>query len=102
MPPAPGPDSGAGLVKYVSRRNKRKGVMVSILDTGVGIDDESIEKLFKVDENIKTEGTAKEPGTGLGLILCKEFVDWHKGRIWVESKVGIGSSFSFTLPKAKV
>ena len=70
-----------------------------VSDTGVGIDETTIAKLFLISENIKTEGTASEQGTGLGLILCKEFVDYHKGRIWVESQVGVGSTFSFTLPR---
>ncbi|NVO09340.1 MAG: DUF4154 domain-containing protein [Bacteroidales bacterium] len=74
-------------------------ITIHVLDTGVGIDDHVIEKLFKVNEHVKTEGTANERGTGLGLILCKEFIDWHQGRIWVESKKGIGSRFSFILPK---
>lgn len=74
---------------------------IHVSDTGVGIDKSVINKLFKVNENVKTDGTANERGTGLGLILCKEFIDWHKGKIWVESKIGMGSRFSFTLPKIK-
>ena len=73
--------------------------IVHVSDTGVGIDDNTIDKLFKVGENVKSVGTAQEPGTGLGLILCKEFVDKHNGKIWVESKERVGSRFSFTLPK---
>ncbi|NVO11681.1 MAG: hybrid sensor histidine kinase/response regulator [Bacteroidales bacterium] len=85
----------------VDVENTENWITIHVLDTGIGIDDDSISKLFKISENIKTEGTANERGTGLGLMLCKEFVDWHKGRIWVESQVGAGSRFSFTLPKAK-
>ena len=75
-------------------------IIIHVSDTGVGIDNQTIGKLFNVGENIKTNGTAKEKGTGLGLIICKEFVELHKGKIWVVSKKGEGSRFSFTLPKA--
>jgi len=75
-------------------------IEISIRDTGIGLDDTTIKKLFKVEEHVKTEGTAKEPGTGLGLILCKEFVEKNYGTIWVESTLGKGSCFFFTLPKA--
>ena len=77
-------------------------VAIHISDTGIGIDEQVIEKLFKVNEHFKTDGTANERGTGLGLILCKEFIDWHQGQIWVESKKGVGSRFSFTLPKKTI
>lgn len=76
-------------------------ITIHISDTGIGIEEDKIGKLFKIDQDIGTDGTANEPGTGLGLILCKELVDWHKGKIWVESKIDVGSRFSFTLPKAK-
>jgi signal transduction histidine kinase len=85
----------------VKTEEKDDCIIIHVLDTGIGIDKHVIEKLFKVNENVKTDGTANERGTGLGLILCKEFIDWHQGRIWVESKKGIGSRFSFTLPKVK-
>jgi len=85
----------------VEVENAENWITIHISDTGIGIDDKAISKLFKISETIKTEGTANERGTGLGLMLCKEFVDWHKGRIWVESQVGVGSRFSFTIPKAK-
>lgn len=63
------------------------------------MNDAIISKLFKLGESsIKKKGTAKEPGSGLGLILCKEFVDKHGGRIWVESEEGVGSQFHFTIP----
>lgn len=73
-------------------------IEVVVEDTGVGIPPENFEKLFKLGENIKTSGTHQESGTGLGLLLCKEFVGKNGGTIQVESKDGIGSRFIFTLP----
>jgi signal transduction histidine kinase len=75
-------------------------VIVSIADSGVGMSNEIMEKLFRIDTKHTTKGTADEKGTGLGLILCKEFIEKNGGRIWVESEVGHGSIFRFTLPKA--
>lgn len=71
---------------------------VSVTDTGVGIREEEILKLFRIDTAFSTKGTGKESGTGLGLILCKEFVEKHGGQIRVESEPGKGSIFRFTLP----
>ncbi|RLD70395.1 MAG: hypothetical protein DRJ10_20420, partial [Bacteroidetes bacterium] len=73
-------------------------IEVYVKDTGVGMNKQHIEKLFKIEENVSTDGTNKEKGTGLGLILCKEFVEKHEGKIWVESEEEKGSTFSFTLP----
>lgn len=73
-------------------------IIISVSDTGVGISPESINKLFRIDHFYSTTGTNKERGTGLGLILCKEFVEKHKGKIWVDSKIDEGSTFYFTLP----
>jgi len=75
-----------------------KFVDIEVKDNGVGISKENISKLFRVNEQIVSQGTAKEKGTGLGLILCKEFVEKNKGKIWVESSLGIGSSFHVLLP----
>lgn len=72
---------------------------ISVKDDGIGMTEEISSKLFNSNYSITTLGTAKEKGTGLGLILCKEFVKRHKGNIWVESKVGNGSTFSFTISK---
>ena len=82
-------------------QNSDEFCMIEVIDTGVGIDDEDIEKLFKIGTNRSTPGTSGERGTGLGLILCKEFVERNKGTIQVKSKVGTGSSFIFTLPVCK-
>ena len=78
---------------------------VSVSDTGVGIPQDKISRLFRIDENYSTKGTQNEKGTGLGLILCKEFVEKHNGRIWVESNqkdpddiTSLGSTFYFTIP----
>ena len=73
-------------------------VEVTIADTGVGIPQENLSQLFRIDATVTTKGTASEAGTGLGLILCKEFIEKHKGKIWVESDEGKGSQFKFTLP----
>lgn len=75
-------------------------VEVNVQDTGVGITQEDAQKLFKVDSHFTTEGTNKEKGTGLGLLLCKELVEKNGGKIWVESKPDQGSCFKFLLPQA--
>jgi signal transduction histidine kinase len=61
-----------------------------------------LKKLFSIEEKFSKEGTAREQGTGLGLILCKEFIEKNSGWIWAESKPGEGSSFKFTLPKEQL
>ena len=73
-------------------------IEISVADTGVGIAKTNLDKLFKLDQNVSTKGTANEEGTGLGLILCKEMVEKHCGKIWVESEAGKGTTFYFTLP----
>ena len=72
---------------------------VSIKDDGKGITKDNQAKLFHLDNQYSSLGTAMETGTGLGLILCKEFIDTNNGSIWVESEEGAGSCFSFTIPK---
>lgn len=71
---------------------------IIISDNGIGIKAEIKNKLFTMTDNITTKGTANESGSGLGLILCKEFIEKHGGTIWVNSEVGTGSSFHFTIP----
>lgn len=72
-------------------------VTITIADNGLGISPEILDKLFNISYKITTKGTEKEQGTGLGLFLCKEFVEIHGGRIWAESEVGNGSDFKFSL-----
>ena len=83
----------------VSVNEEKDKIMVSVKDNGIGIPKEVIGKLFRIDENYSTRGTANETGTGLGLMLCKEFIEKHDGEIWVESEVEKGSTFYFTLPQ---
>jgi two-component system, sensor histidine kinase and response regulator len=71
---------------------------ITVTDTGKGMRDEDVEKLFRIDQHFSTNGTNNEKGTGLGLILCKEFIDKHNGTIRVESKPGEGSCFIISLP----
>lgn len=75
--------------------------IIEITDNGIGIPEKSLEKLFKIEEQISTPGTMKESGTGLGLLLCKEFVNINRGDIWVDSIFGHGSTFKFTIPMNK-
>ena len=76
-------------------------VTISVTDTGIGMRKTQIKKLFKIEEQISTIGTNNEKGSGFGLILCKEFVERHGGKILVESEEGKGSCFSFTIPQKK-
>lgn len=72
---------------------------VSVTDTGIGINPEDQKNLFRIDEQTRRDGTANEKGTGLGLILCKEFIEKNNGVLWVEGEEGKGSRFSFTVPR---
>ncbi|MBE0648892.1 MAG: PAS domain-containing sensor histidine kinase [Bacteroidales bacterium] len=86
-----------GIIKF-SSVNEKNELIVTITDNGVGISKERIDKLFTISESSSTLGTQKEKGTGLGLILCKEFIEKNKGEIWIESSLGDGSTFNFSLP----
>ncbi len=89
------PDGGKVTIEAATAINK---VIVSVKDTGMGMTAEQQDRLFDMKTHFSTSGTANEVGTGLGLLLCKEFVDRNDGRIWVESQVGRGSSFNVSLP----
>lgn len=92
-----------GSIKITVKQTE-DDIEISIQDTGVGISSKSLEKLFKIDmtKELSTKGTAGEKGSGLGLILCKEFVERSGGQIAVKSEIGKGSVFSFTINKAMV
>lgn len=89
--------NGGTIIISVTPEDENK-ICVTVADNGVGISKENLDKLFKIEENHSTVGTQKEKGTGLGLILCKEFIEKHGGTIWVESEQRKGSKFIFTLP----
>lgn len=88
----------AGGAVSVSAENKGGLVQITVSDTGVGIPDTALARLFSVGEKTSTPGTDGEAGTGLGLPICKEIVERNGGRIWAVSVVGEGSRFHFTLP----
>jgi len=76
-------------------------VRIDVIDNGIGIAPEAIDSLFLYDKNITTPGTDGETGTGLGLLICHEFISKNDGVIGVESTLGKGSVFSFTIPLGK-
>ncbi len=96
----------ANAIKFTPKNGKIKitaevgnnQVEVSVSDTGIGMSAETVEKLFKIETSFTKPGTENETGTGLGLLLCKEFIEKHNGGIRVTSKVGKGSDFIFTIP----
>lgn len=88
-----------GIVDISSKKSKNKDfIEVTVTDSGIGISPDVLKDLFRIDRNTSTKGTDNEEGTGLGLLLCKEFVEKHHGEIWVESELGRGSDFKLTLP----
>lgn len=88
-------NEGGVTIKALHENNQ---ILFSITDTGIGLKPEDIEKLFRIDVNINTIGSPKNKGTGLGLILCREFVEKLGGKIWAEGEIGKGSCFKFTIP----
>jgi len=82
----------------ISAVQNQNNIEITVSDNGVGMSEETRNKLFEIDANITTTGTANEKGSGLGLILCKEFVEKHGGDIWVKTELGKGSAFIFSLP----
>ncbi len=86
---------GSVTVKAYTESNNLK---FAVLDTGIGMNEDQLNQLFKLDKNLSSKGTDDEVGTGLGLIICKEFIESHQGKIWVESVYRKGSNFYFTVP----
>ena len=82
----------------VSAHQNGRGVILSVKDTGVGMNEETLSKLFLIRGNNSTLGTRSENGTGLGLLLVKDFTERNGGRIEVKSQLGHGSEFIFTFP----
>ncbi|HEY6913094.1 MAG TPA: HAMP domain-containing sensor histidine kinase, partial [Paludibacter sp.] len=89
-------NAGGEIVISVNKTSEM--VIVTVTDNGVGIRADAMDKLFVIEKSYSTIGTNDEKGTGLGLILCKEFIERHGGTIWAESEFGKGSSFHFTIP----
>ncbi len=92
---------GGGSVLISAIAGEEQFITISVKDTGIGMNADLIQKIFLFDVNNKTKGTDGELSTGLGLILCKEFVEKHGGKIWVESEEGKGSAFFFTIGSGK-
>ena len=90
--------NSGGKIELGVLENSNDESIIYVRDNGVGMDETTRNKLFKIEENVTNLGTNDEVGTGLGLILCKEFIDKHNGRIWVESEQGVGSTFFFSIP----
>lgn len=86
-----------GFINVSAEQNHSK-ITITVSDSGIGIKPENLSRLFDISQVVTTKGTEKEEGTGLGLLLCKDFVEKHGGRIWAESNPGKGSQFRFTLP----
>ena len=93
--------NSGGTITFSANATDTNMLEIAVADTGIGIGREHLSKLFRIDSRYKRLGTAREKGTGLGLILCKEFVEKNGGKIWIESDVGQGTTVKFTLPKVE-
>lgn len=87
-----------GNISIIARSAGDHWVEIKVNDTGIGMNKEIVENLFRLDTNTNRKGTEGEPSTGLGLIICKDLIKKHGGKLWVESEEGKGSTFYFTLP----
>lgn len=89
-----------GSVILAARQASPDMTEVRVTDTGIGMDKELLSKLFTVNEQVSRKGTDGEASSGLGLLICKEFIDLQGGKIWAESEENKGSTFYFTLKNA--
>ncbi|HWH80382.1 MAG TPA: ATP-binding protein [Candidatus Binatus sp.] len=89
---------GGGSIQLQARHDQRRGILVRVQDSGVGIAPDEIANLFQKYQQSSSGKASKQAGTGLGLVICKMIVEAHGGRIWAESEVGKGTTFEFTLP----
>jgi len=83
---------------HISCKPQNGSYLFSIRDNGIGIDSRYFDRIFIIFQRL--HGTDQYPGTGIGLAMCKKIVDRHRGKIWIESEPGKGTTFYFTLPKA--
>ncbi len=86
----------------ISFKEDKKYIEIAVMDTGIGMTEEEIENILKIDVHFTKRGTEGEAGSGIGILLCKEFVEKHGGNFNIESQVGVGSTFTFTIPKVKM
>jgi signal transduction histidine kinase len=98
-----------GRISISAKNSANQMMQISIQDSGIGISSEMIRDLFRIDKKPNRPGTDGEPSSGLGLILCREFVEKHGGEIWVKSRQGnqaadadVGCTFNFTIPQVKM
>ncbi|MCK4814074.1 MAG: tetratricopeptide repeat-containing sensor histidine kinase [Candidatus Marinimicrobia bacterium] len=92
--------SNSGDTIKITYKQDVSQTIISVSDSGIGISGTDIKRLFHIEDNYHINGTDGEKGSGLGLIICKEFVEKHAGKIWVESEPGKGSTFHFSISKA--
>ncbi|OYT42133.1 MAG: hypothetical protein B6U86_00895 [Candidatus Altiarchaeales archaeon ex4484_43] len=85
----------------IEARREKDNILVKVKDTGIGISKENINKLFTKFYQVDSSLSRRYGGTGLGLAICKKIVEAHGGKIWVDSELGKGSTFQFTLPVKK-
>lgn len=86
-----------GKIK-ISAEKQAGLIIITVSDTGIGISPENLDNIFRIDSKTSTPGTEKEKGSGLGLIICRDFIEKHGGKIWGDSEVGQGSTFRFSIP----
>lgn len=91
--------SQPGSSVVIGGKKTNEGIVISVADKGIGLSDKEKEIIFSIEHMYSKSGTAGESGTGLGLILCKEFMDKHQGKIWTESEVGKGTTFYLLFPE---
>lgn len=93
------PEGGSIIINSeIIKKEQKQYYQINIKDSGVGMPEKVLKSLFNIGEARSTEGTSGEKGTGLGLIICKEFIKKHNGNIWAESEQGKGTTFHFTIP----
>jgi PAS domain S-box-containing protein len=91
-------NQGGQVVISAKITPEEDSVLISVRDTGIGMEQSRLSRLFRIDENVSRKGTEGESSSGLGLLLCKEFVEKNGGKIWAESEENKGTTFRFTIP----